>query len=202
MSSLRTDRSSPVQDGSSSAPSDVLLSEEAFHDAVEVHGAAVFRYAMSHVGPGHAEDVMSEVFAAAWRSRVKFVDPSDNGLEAWLIGIARNIVASHRRIEKRWLQMCVDALQQRADASSLVDENAIVDRVDAEEYVRSARVAALVATMPARERDPLMLHVVHGRTYTEIAEMLGVPLGTVQSRISRGRSRLVKSIEATGRGRS
>lgn len=188
-----------VQEAAPSARRDAaLLDELSFRQAIDDHSAAVYRYAVAHVGPQHAEDVVSETFIAAWRSRDRFVDPSNNGLEAWLIGIARNIVASHRRKESRWLRMCADALHQRADASNVTDELEAVERVDSSSLVRLAKVTELLGKLPARERDPLLLHVLHGRTYSEISEMLDLPLGTVQSRISRGRARLAKSIRAAG----
>lgn len=179
--------------------SEPLLTKATFQAAVEAHSHTVYRYVVAHVGPNHAEDVAAETFAAAWRSRHKFVDPSGNGLEAWLIGIARNVVASHWRLEQRWLRMCADAVRQRADASTESDESDALARAHAAELARTARIAELIATMPERDRDPLLLHVLHGRSYRDIALILGIPQGTVQSRISRACDRLAKSIDI-GRG--
>jgi len=178
-----------------------LLDESNFHDAVRTHGPAVFRFVTSRVGPQHAEDVMAETFAVAWRSRHKFHDPDNNGLETWLIAIAGNLVSAHRRKEHRWMRMCADSARQRADASAEPDANDALDRIDAAELARVAHVAELIAEMPPRERDPLLLHVLHDRTYSEIAVLLDMPIGTVRSRISRGRERLARSLDAKG-GRS
>lgn len=194
MLTFTTHREGDVRDGH--APSRALLTEEAFHDAIDAHGPAVYRFAMAHVGPAHAEDVMAETFAAAWKSRASFVDPTDNGIEAWFIGIAWNMVRSHRRAERRWLRGCADALRQRADASSHVDEGELIDRLDAAELAERADVIGRLARLAPRERDPLLLHVVHGFQYQEIAAMLGVPIGTVQSRISRGRARLATALRS------
>jgi RNA polymerase sigma-70 factor (ECF subfamily) len=96
--------------------------------------------------------------------------------------------------EDAYVRSSADALRQRADASSASDESEAHDRVDAAELVRRADVLTQLGRLPARERDPLLLHVMHGLQYHEIAQRLGIPLGTVQSRISRGRSKLRRAL--------
>jgi len=178
--------------------SGVLLDEQSFRKAIDDVGPAIYRYALTRVGPQHAEDVVSDTYIAAWKIRDRFVDPSNNGLEAWLIGIARKTVAGHRRRERRWLRMCADALKQRADASNAPDEIDAIERVDFAKLARVSKIAVQIAKLPSRERDPLLLHVLHGYTYAEISEILDLPLGTVRSRISRGRARLAKSVRTAG----
>ena len=176
-----------------------MLTEEAFHDAIDAHGPAVFRFAMANVGPDHAEDVMAETFAAAWKSRAQFVDSMDNAVEAWLIGIARNVIRSHWRSERRWFRARADELRHLAEGSRPHDDLDAAERIDARTLFERARVLERLAKLPDRERDPFLLHVLHDYSYQEIAAILGIPLGTVQSRISRGRSRLARSIRATRR---
>lgn len=171
-----------------------ILDEASFRQAVVDHGPAVHRFATSRVGPDAADDVMAETFAAAWRSRAKFVDGSNNGLEAWLIGIANVLVASHRRQEQRWLRMAADGARERASAglgAQPGDERA-VERADAAALMRQARIAEAIVEMSPRERDPLLLHIVDGRSYVEISKILDLPMGTVRSRISRAKAKLAK----------
>jgi RNA polymerase sigma-70 factor (ECF subfamily) len=178
-----------------------LLTEEAFHAAIDAHGPAVYRFALAHVGTTDAEDVMAETFATAWANRAKFVDDSNNGAEAWLIAIARNMIHSHRRAERRWLRSRAEEIRARASSMGGSLEHGAVERVSAADLVKQARVLERLARLPERERDPFLLHVLHGWEYQEIAEALGVPLGTVQSRISRGRAKLAKALRAREEGR-
>jgi RNA polymerase sigma-70 factor (ECF subfamily) len=92
------------------------------------------------------------------------------------------------------LRGCADALRQRADASSHDDEVDMIERLDAAELAERADVIGRLAKLSPRERDPLLLHVVQGLQYQEIAAMLGIPVGTVQSRISRARTRLARAL--------
>src|SRR5262245_35062385 len=125
------------------APS--ILSEERFRDVLDQYGQAVHRYITSRVGPEAAEDVMAEVFAAAWKSRAKVVDQGGrNALECWLVGIASRLIAAHRRVEYRWLRMCADTARQLADRSGETDESDVDERADADELTRNARIAEAV----------------------------------------------------------
>jgi len=67
-----------------------------------------------------------------------------------------------------------------------------VDRIDA--HVARERIARALSKLPRRERDPLLLHVLQGMKYDDIARALDVPVGTVRSRISRGRARIAAKI--------
>jgi RNA polymerase sigma-70 factor (ECF subfamily) len=180
-----------------------LLDDESFRRAVVQHGRSVHRFLASRLGPDAADDAMSETFAQAWKARAKFVDPTDNGLEAWLIHVASYVVHAHRRQEQRWLQMKADTAREVASAELLADDAA--DRVeailDADTFVRRARIAEAFVEMPRRERDPLLMLALDGHPYSEIARRLGLPIGTVRSRISRARQRLAQHMERTGERR-
>lgn len=180
-----------------------LLDAESFRRAVIDHGRAVHRYLASRLGPDAAEDAMSETFAEAWKARAKFVDDTAGGVEAWLIRVASYVVSGQRRQEQRWLRMKADAArEQLADAAigdvSLIDAD---ERIDAEGLMRRARLAEAIVEMPRREREPLLMYVVDGRPYPEIAHILELPIGTVRSRISRGKQRLAAHVQRTGERR-
>jgi RNA polymerase sigma-70 factor (ECF subfamily) len=168
-----------------------LLDEAAFHDAFERLAPNVLRYAHARVGPDAAPEVLADTFVEAWRARARFVDAGPNGFEAWLIGIATNIVHRYRSAEARWLRMCADTYRLQDLDLPAGDETTRTDqRIDAKQ--RAARLGAALARIPRRERDPLLLHVLQELSYEEIGAVLEIPVGTVRSRISRGRARLAE----------
>ena len=159
---------------------------EAFHGIFERHHDRVRRYVVSRVGPQAADDVVAEVFVAAFRGRHRFDAARGASAAPWLLGVATNVIARHRHAERRWVAQCASEVpaalgEEQFDAEA-------VQRVDAE---RSHRVLARsLRRLPNREREPLLLHVFGELSYEEIAAALDVPLGTVASRINRGRGRL------------
>ncbi len=175
------------------------LDAAAIHRAFVDHASKVYRYACAKVGPHLAEDVVADTFAAAWKDRNRFGDATDDsGIEAWLIGIAHNLVARHRRAERNWLRQGAEAHHHQArEHDGAEDAHAADSRADA--AARSARLRRALAHMPRRERDPLLLHVLNDMSYEDIARALDVPIGTVRSRISRGRARLAERLDDGGR---
>jgi RNA polymerase sigma-70 factor (ECF subfamily) len=133
------------------------------------------------VGSESAEDLTAEVFVRAFRARRTFRAEHDTALP-WLLGIASHLVGDHRRAERRRLA----ALQRIASATpaAVHDDVAVL----APEMVRRLR------RLPAADRDALLLVVWGELSYEEAALALGVPVGTVRSRIARARDRLAKAI--------
>jgi RNA polymerase sigma factor (sigma-70 family) len=165
-------------------PSDVeLLARSVKEPAVfaglyERHGLAVRRYVVRRIGDGAADDVASDVFARAFRARGRYRAEHDVALP-WLLGIANNVIADHRRLERRRLA-ALERLSREAPH--------VIDHHDS--GLAPELVAALRA-LPAVERDTLLLVVWGELTQEEAAVALGVPGGTVSSRITRARKRLM-----------
>jgi RNA polymerase sigma-70 factor (ECF subfamily) len=161
------------------------LRDPAAFDAVfERHHDVVFRYVASRVGPATAEDVVGEVFLAAFASRRRFKPSISTSALPWLLGIATRRISRHRDSERRWVAQCQAAQgelpeQEDDDADSRVDAARLGPRLD-----------VALQSVPTRDREPLLLHVLAGLSYEEIAVALDIKPGTVRSRISRGRSRL------------
>jgi RNA polymerase sigma-70 factor (ECF subfamily) len=146
----------------------------------------VFRYACARVGPDLAEDIVAQTFTEAWRTRERF-DPAIGTSEAWLLGIATTMIARSRRAEARWLRS--------APFGDVSGDDAIADAEDRAEARRLAiAIRSELAKLPAREREVLLLHVVGGLSYQAIADVQGIPIGTVRSRISRGRDRILRGV--------
>lgn len=170
------------------------LSDEEFASAIAQHGRSVYRYARSRVGDVQADDVIAETFAAAWKARHKYECRSEESFELWLLGIATNVLRRHRRAEDRWMTMRADTFRESQRRTVPVDEAAEADRrVDAQRS--PSEVLRAVKDLSPREREPLLLLALQDLTYDQIASVLRLPVGTVRSRISRARRRIVSQLE-------
>lgn len=145
----------------------------------------LLRYCTRRVGEQVAEDVVAETFLVAYERRDRY-DASRGEMLPWLYGIATNLLRRHRRVEVRALRALA------ADAEAVHDERA-AERVDAQRTVR--RLAAVLAALPRRQRDVLLLHAVAELEYAEIAAALGIPLGSVRSALHRARTKVRAALQ-------
>ncbi|MFD4612175.1 RNA polymerase sigma factor [Streptomyces sp. NPDC058451] len=158
---------------------------EAFTALYEEYAREVYNHAYRLSGDwSTAEEVLSETFLTAWRTR-HTVDPEGDSLRPWLLGIATNKARNTNRGIGRRL-----AFLARRPAPELVADiaDATVGRVD--DARRLAAVRQALGGLRRQEREALALCVWSGLNYAEAAEALGVPVGTVRSRLSRARTRL------------
>ncbi len=149
----------------------------AFDRWVADHVAVLYRVAYRLIGNPHdAEDVVQDAFRSAWTSRHLYDRARSE--RAWLLAILRRRVADHwRRRETREIATGGD-LDRPEDASDpFADE-------------LSGAMQEALGRLPAELRETLLLVVVGELTHQETADLLGIPLGTVLSRVSRARSRL------------
>jgi RNA polymerase sigma factor (sigma-70 family) len=158
---------------------------DAFGELFDVHARAIYRYACRlNSDPAGAEDVVAQTFLEAWRLRASVL-PEGGSLEPWLYGIATNVVRNRRRTARRY-RAALERCPAPEPAPDIADDP--VRRAAEQEELTAAR-AALEALHP-REREVVALCIWSGLSYAEAAEALGVPVGTVRSRLSRARSRL------------
>jgi DNA-directed RNA polymerase specialized sigma24 family protein len=136
------------------------------------HAAVVFRFLVRRVGRDTADELLGETFRIAFERRAVF-DCSRDSARPWLYGIATNLLAKHRRTEARRLR----AMERLALA-----QGGSGGGTDA--------VADALAALPDGERDALLLFVWEDLDYDDIATALGIPVGTVRSRLHRARARL------------
>ncbi|GII88328.1 DNA-directed RNA polymerase sigma-70 factor [Sphaerisporangium siamense] len=156
------------------------------------HADEIFRYAARRLGPEPAEDVVAEVFLAAFRGRDRY-DPSHPDARPWLYGIATNVVAHHRGAERRRVRALVKVAGQRPGADTFDDRS--VDRVAAGQL--GPRLARALAALSSKERDLLLLVAWTDLTYEDVARALAIPVGTVRSRLHRVRAKLRRVLGGT-----
>jgi RNA polymerase sigma factor (sigma-70 family) len=122
-----------------------------------------------------AEDVVQEVFVAVWKDASRF-DPSRGAVGPWLFSLAR-----HKAIDL--VRREANVRKHTAEVDLSFEE--APDDVDREAWqnVRRDRVRAAVAELPDIQREALELAFFAGLTHVEVAERLGVPLGTAKTRI-------------------
>ncbi|MEO3792824.1 RNA polymerase sigma factor [Nonomuraea sp. B10E15] len=136
-----------------------------------------------------AEDVTALTFLEAWRLRGR-IDPGGGSLRPWLLGIATNVTRNMRRAARRH----DDALARLPRGESVPDfADEVVGRI--EDAERLAAVRAAYGRLRRQEQDVFALCVWAGLDYAQTAEALGIPVGTVKSRLSRARGKLAAAGE-------
>ena len=155
---------------------------EAFAVLYDRHGGAAYSLAHRIVGnPALAEDVTQEAFLSIWRSEAGF-DRTRGSVRAWALGIVRNrAIDALRREASRGPRLDYDdeAVLERRAAPERTEEEAL-----RRETARSLRGA--LEELPTDQSKVIELAYYGGFTHSEIAEMLGMPLGTVKGRMRLG----------------
>jgi RNA polymerase sigma factor (sigma-70 family) len=163
---------------------------EQFAALFDRHAPLIHRYAARRVGREAADDLVAETFLAAFGKRRQY-DRRYPDARPWLYGIATNLVGQHRREEIRQYRIRQAALPD-------LDLPGHAERVAAEQTARGVRgiLLAALAALPDGDRDVLVLIAWEQLTYEETAWALGIPVGTVRSRLSRARDRLRAALAA------
>jgi RNA polymerase sigma factor (sigma-70 family) len=159
----------------------------AFADLYDQYARVVYNHALRMTGNwSEAEEAMSETFLAAWRAR-ESVEPDGGSLKPWLLGIATHKAHNANRGVRRRL-----AFLSRYPQPPPVDDfaDATAGRID--DARRLAVVHDALGRLRRQDREVIALCVSAGLDYQEAAEALGVPVGTVRSRLSRARARLAR----------
>jgi RNA polymerase sigma-70 factor (ECF subfamily) len=153
------------------------VAEAAFVRATQ---AEVWRMCAALVDTGTADDLTQEAYLRAFRALPSF--EARSSARTWLLGIARRTCADHLRVVVRRRR-----LEQRLAAEAVV---ATPPAQPADGY-GSAR---LIASLPAERRSAFVLTQLLGLSYAEAAEVEGVPVGTIRSRVARARTELAADV--------
>ena len=149
------------------------------------HAASIASYAGRRVGPTLARDVAAETFRVALEQVASF-DAQRGDERAWLFGIATNVIRRHWRTEERRLR--AQARSVRAEVLPVDPLLGVDDSVDARRSYD--RLVDLVADLPVADRDLLVLVAWEALSSADSAAVLGIPPGTVRSRLHRIRMHL------------
>ncbi|WP_205779943.1 RNA polymerase sigma factor [Micromonospora ureilytica] len=167
----------------------------AFAELFDEYARSVYNHAFRLTADwATAEDVMAATYLQAWRSRER-VTEEGGSLRPWLLGIATNEARNHIRSNRRYRRVAAALLAYDFTVPDHADE--VAGRLD-----DSRRIAAAIdalARLRRAEREVLTLCLWEGLDYESAAEALGVPVGTVRSRLSRARARLRTLVDAAPR---
>ncbi|MCP4200674.1 MAG: sigma-70 family RNA polymerase sigma factor [bacterium] len=164
---------------------------QAFGELYQQFESMVYNLALRMSGnPADAEDIAQETFIRAYRHLGKFKGRSS--LKTWVFRIAVNCSNTRLRRRGRHLAQRVDdsesELERAADEGRSPEERAVATDL-------SASVRVGLEHLPSHYREAVLLRDFEDMNYSEIAEVLGVRIGTVRSRIARGREQLRRWLE-------
>jgi RNA polymerase sigma-70 factor, ECF subfamily len=164
---------------------------DAFEVFYDRHGGAAYSLAHRIVGDSAiAEDVTQEAFLSVWRSGARF-DAARGSVRSWTLGIVRNrAIDALRRASgpAPKLDLDDDAALEARPSDELTDSEAIRRET-------SRRVQGALRELPAEQSEVIGLAYFGGFTHSEIADMIGMPLGTVKGRMRLGLEKIRVTLE-------
>jgi RNA polymerase sigma-70 factor (ECF subfamily) len=165
---------------------------EAFALLFRRHQRSVYRFALQMTGlTDVADDVTQEVFMALARGASRY-SAAHGALSTYLYGIARHLVLQREKRSRSRREVDLGALAEREPPAAWQDPT--------DGLARAERVALLrraILSLPTHYREAIVLCEVHGLSYDEAAVVVGCPVGTVRSRLSRARRLLAERCRAS-----
>ena len=156
------------------------------------HQGPLYRFALLRCGSADtAADIVQEAFMGLLTGRLQF-DPLRGQLQHFLFGVARLMVLKHE--EPRWRYVALPGEDEDGDAEPELasDDAEPLTRLLGNEVAEEVRRA--LALLPPHYRDAVILYEMHDLSYQEIAAICQIDIGTVRSRLSRGRAALAKRL--------
>lgn len=169
-----------------------LGDEQAVGAAYAAHGAELYRFLLRGLGDaGAAQDVLQETFLRSWRARDRY-DPGLASLRVWLFAIARNAMIDHARASRvrPWQDNLVDPPAAAQLAGS--------DEDDTERLVHTWVVEEALRRLSEEHRTAIVQTHLRDRPYDEVARELGIPVGTLRSRVFYGLKALRLALDEMG----
>jgi RNA polymerase sigma-70 factor (ECF subfamily) len=178
---------------------DVLLrraakgDEEAFTSIYRRHQAPLYRFALRMTGSTWgAEEIVQDIFMTLLREPKKY-DVERGTLGGYLYGIARNRVMKY--LERLPREVSLEEKGEDGTGPGIVLEDAFTPAMWVEKRQRMQQVRAAVLELPAEFRETVILCELEELSYDEAAQLIGCPVGTIRSRLHRGRALLLAKLE-------
>ena len=162
---------------------------------VDRYGTALYNFVYRFVSRREtAEDIVQEAFLRCLRHRVKC--PPIQHVSTWLFTIAANLAKTELRRRKRWTWVPIEHDEENESQAYYepVDSGPLPDARVETERAKSTILEA-IGRLPEEFREAVLLRDLNGFSYEEIAKITEVPIGTVKSRVNRGRLRLWQDLE-------
>jgi RNA polymerase sigma-70 factor (ECF subfamily) len=166
--------------------------EAAFTALYRRHKDGVYRFALLYCGAaGTAADVTQDTFVHLMTKAAQF-DPTRGTVGSWLCGVARNIARRHLGEPREEYRDPVELHDDADPHASLIEAETPLERVLRNEAAEQVRAA--IARLAPHYRDVLILCELSGLSYAEAAQVCGVEIGTVRSRLNRARTALASTL--------
>ena len=168
-----------------------LADERELRALYRTNGPELYRFALRQLGDATgAHDVVQEVFLRAWRSSASY-DPSIASVRTWLFTIARNVIVDQVRRDtvRPWQQTARSGDRVETSAATFVVDERLIDGWVVEEALRR---------IGAEHREALVQTHLRQRSYEVVAAELGIPVGTLRSRVFYGLKALRLAMEEMG----
>lgn len=168
----------------------------AFNQLVMLYQSMVYNLAYRILSdPDAAADAAQDAFLSAFKAMPKFRGGS---FKAWLLRIVTNACYDQLRKKQRRPTSSLDDLPVEADHTTYLRDPAKLPDEVVERHELNRVIQAGISTLPADQRTVLVLSDIQGLSYKEIAQSMSVSLGTVKSRLSRGRAKLRDYLQEHG----
>jgi RNA polymerase sigma-70 factor (ECF subfamily) len=165
---------------------------EAFNGLVDLHQRAVFNLCLRMLGSSHAaEDAAQEAFLSAYKGMHTF---RGTNFRPWLMRIAANACTDELRRRGRRPALSLDAPVPGTDDHIDVPDRGVGPEVETLRLEQAGQVQEALMTLPAEQRLAVVMCDIQGFAYEEIAIAMKCSVGTVKSRIARGRDKLRKEL--------
>lgn len=170
---------------------------DAYGKIVRRYQGRLYNFVFRFVGDREtAEDIVQEAFLRAFGKREEYRAIAN--FSTWLFTIAGNLAKSELRRRKRWRLFSLDRDEESDTGMDLPNESMRPDRM-AESALSDVEIQSAIASLPDNYRQVILLRDVEGMSYYEISEIVKCPVGTVKSRVNRGRLKLQQKLKNEGR---
>ncbi len=167
----------------------------AWEDLVRLHSRRIYNLCYRFTGSRHqAEDLTQDVFLRVYRTLETF-QPVQGAFATWMTRVARNLLIDNYRRTKR--ERMTDSMEDAPQAQSKIAPARLPDQAVLDGEL-SSQIQQALGMLSPELREAVILRDLQEFEYAEVQKVLGVPEGTVKSRINRGRIELAKRLQEMG----